>query len=120
MMHRSGLSTALVFLAGAALLGCTGADGQPGPQGLKGDKGDPGLKGDPGESNPSVSGVSPTSVFLARTIDVTISGNSTAWTDKVTIDFGDKIDVNKVVVASETALVANITVAKDAALGSTK
>jgi hypothetical protein len=87
------------------LAACTGAEGP------KGDKGDPGV------GTPSVSAVTPTSAFLARTLDVTISGSNSAWTDKATADFGADVKVEKVVVASPSALVATITVAATAALG---
>jgi hypothetical protein len=48
---------------------------------------------------------------------VTISGYATSWTDKTTIDFGAGITVANVHAASPTALVADITIAKTAALG---
>lgn len=100
-----------------AVLGATACTGDPGPAGQKGDPGAKGDKGDPGINNPSLSAVTPASAFLARTIDVTISGNGTSFTDKTTIDFGPKIKVNTLAVASPTALVANITVDGAASLG---
>jgi hypothetical protein len=66
---------------------------------------------------PSLSAAVPESAFLARTLDVTLSGANTAWSDQVKVDFGEKIAINTLTVASPTALVASITVASDAATG---
>ncbi len=99
----------LCWVLATTVLGCSGDPGVPGA------KGDPGDKG--GTGTPSLSAVVPTSVFLARTLDVTLSGSNLAWADGVKADFGEKILVNKLTVASPTALVANITVAPDAATG---
>jgi hypothetical protein len=98
------------------MLGCSG---DPGAAGAKGEAGEKGDKGDPagGTGTPSLSGVGPESAFLARTLDVTLSGSNTAWTGGVKADFGEKIVVNALTVASPTALVASITVAPDAATG---
>ncbi len=95
----------------ATALGCAGEPGAPGP------KGDPGGSGGGGPRTPSLSGAAPESAFLARTTDVTLSGESTAWSDQVKVDFGPKITVEGVIVASPTALVARIAVAGDAATG---
>ena len=103
----------LGWVLAATLLGCSGDPGAPGAKGDAGEKGDP----SGGTGAPSLSAVVPESAFLARTLDVTLSGNGTAWGEKVTADFGDKIVVNKLTVASATALVANVTVAPDAAPG---
>ncbi|APR78497.1 Hypothetical protein A7982_03844 [Minicystis rosea] len=89
-------------LASIALAACTGPQGE---------------KGEPGAGDPSVSAVTPTSAFLARTMDVTISGTGTSWTKGATVDFGPDITVDDLVVASPSALVATITVAPKAALG---
>jgi hypothetical protein len=48
---------------------------------------------------------------------VTISGYATSWTDKTTLDFGAGITVANIHAASPTALVADITIDKTAALG---
>jgi hypothetical protein len=112
MTRRLGLNSAL--LVAAVAVGCGGT----GPAGPAGTKGEPGAKGDQGDEGPaSVSAVTPTAAFLARTLDVTISGNGTTWSDKTKVDFGAKITVNKTTAASATALVANITVGPDAATG---
>jgi hypothetical protein len=107
-MRSLGLKFLSVLMFGAAVAACTGP------------KGDPGQKGDPGPEgpvDPSVSAVTPTAAFLARTLDVSISGNGTAWGDKTTVDFGPNITVNKVTAGSATGLVANISVQTNAALG---
>jgi hypothetical protein len=102
----------------ACAAGGLGCAGDPGPAGSKGDPGAKGDPGDPGTPGPaSVSAVTPVSAFLARTIDVTISGNGTSWSDKTTADFGPKIKVNSITAASATALVANISVEAGATLG---
>jgi hypothetical protein len=113
MARKLGLG--VTFLASAlALTGCTVANGPAGP---------PGEQGDPGESGsgkPSVSAVTPTEAFLSRTLDVTISGSGTAWSDATTVTFGDpKITVNTVTVASPSALVVNVTIPSDATIGAT-
>jgi hypothetical protein len=125
MIRRLGLSWAL--LAGATFLAaCGGADGAPGAKGDPGAMGDPGGMGDPGTpgapgapgtGTASVNAVTPGRAFLERTIDVAISGNGTAWSDKTTADFGAGVKVNKLSVASPTALLANITVDVSAAVG---
>jgi hypothetical protein len=48
---------------------------------------------------------------------VTVSGYATSWTDKTTLDFGAGITVANVHAASPTALVADLTIDKAAALG---
>ncbi len=116
MVLRREFTWAFMTAASAAMvMGCVGDAGPAGS------KGDPGAKGEPGDpataGAPTLSSVIPVSAFLARTIDVTISGNGTRWTDKTTADFGPKIKVNAIVVASPTALVANITVDAGATLG---
>lgn len=109
MARRLGLCWILV----TAVVSCTGEAGTPGPKGDPGDDGEPGA----GTSEPSLSAAVPTSAFLARTLDVTLSGARTAWSDQVKVSFGEKITVDKLTVASPTALVARITVAPDAATG---
>jgi hypothetical protein len=106
----------LCWVLAATVLGCSGDPGAPGAKGDAGEKGDKGDSGG-GTGMPSLSAVVPESVFLARTIDVTLSGSDIAWADSVKADFGEKIIVNKLTVASPTALVANITVSPDAATG---
>jgi len=106
----------LCWVLAATLLGCSGDPGTPGPKGDAGEKGDNGDSGG-GTGKPSLSAAVPESAFLARTFDVTLSGSGTAWADNVKADFGEKILVNKLTVASPTALVASITVSPDAATG---
>ncbi len=48
---------------------------------------------------------------------MTLSGAGTSWTDQVKVDFGPAIKVEKVTVASPTALVAHLVVAAEAAAG---
>lgn len=109
MARRLGLCWTLA----AAVVGCAGEDGARGAKGDPGDDAEPGR----GTSEPSLSAVVPTSAFLARTLDVTVSGANTAWTDQVKVSFGEKITVDKLTVASPTSLVARITVDPDAATG---
>lgn len=92
----------------ALFAGC-GGDPQTGPQGPQGV---PGPGGDP-----SISGVEPRSVFLERTVDVTLSGYSTTWTDAAEVDFGAGINVAKKIVASSTSIIATIEITDAAALG---
>lgn len=70
-----------------------------------------------GGLSPSVSAVIPESAFLARTRDITISGFDTNWTSKATVNFGIGVVINKMTVASATALVVNITIADNATTG---
>lgn len=97
------------LLAGATFL--AGCAGDPGA------KGDPGIKGDPGSGVASINAVTPGRAFLERSIDVAISGNGTAWSDKTTVDFGAGIKVDKLTLASPTALLASITIEVSAAVG---
>jgi len=116
--RTSLLGAALVILAGAAgcsgSVGATGAAGKAGESGEKGDKGD---TGDGGVTDPSVSAVSPTGAFLERTTMVSISGFGTSWTDAAKVDFGEGITVDGSITASPTAIVATISVAATAKLG---
>jgi hypothetical protein len=61
--------------------------------------------------------VVPGSAFLARSLDVAVSGEGTAWSDTTKVSFGPEITVEKLIVASPTALVARVAVAADAATG---
>lgn len=91
----------------AAGCGSDGAQGPPGPEGPSG-----------ADLTQSISAVVPNQAFLARTLDVSISGWGTVWADGgVTVDFGDGITVNELAVASRTALVANISVDPTAETG---
>jgi hypothetical protein len=103
------LSLSLVAVA------CTGSTGPSGPTGPKGSQGPPGSSG--GGGTASISAVIPDHAFVERTIDVTLSGYATSWTDTTTIDFGPGITVSKVHAASPTSLVAEIAIDKTAAVG---
>jgi hypothetical protein len=89
---------------------CT-ACGTPGPVGPQGPA------GPAGTGTPSINEVTPLKVFLGRKAEVTISGNGTAWTAATTVSFGADITVDKLVVASPTALIASLTIAQTAAVG---
>jgi hypothetical protein len=66
----------------------------------------------------SISAVIPNRAFLARTLDVSISGWGTVWAEGgPDVDFGPGITVNEVIAASRTALVANITIDATAETG---
>lgn len=96
--------------------GPAGAAGMNGTDGTNGEAGPPGPAGS-ASVTPSVSGVIPPQMFLARTVDVTVSGYGTNWSSATTLDFGANITVNKITVASPTALVANVTSTAAAATG---
>ncbi len=112
---------ALTALA-ASVVACDGADGAVGPVGkvgAPGDQGDRGEKGEVSEPMPgdiSVSGVTPSTVYLERAVDVVISGFGTEFTAP-TVDFGAGITVDSTTVASGTGILATITVSDAAALG---
>jgi len=65
----------------------------------------------------SVSGVFPSSAFLGRKLRVEVSGDATDWKNGTTVSFGPGVTVDKVTVASPTALFAEVTIAADAAPG---
>lgn len=67
-------------------------------------------------TDPTVSGVFPSSAFMGRQMRVEISGDATEWTAP-TVSFGDGVTVGAVTVASPTALFVDVTVAPDAAPG---
>ena len=106
---------AIVLFVGMAVAACTGSAGPAGQTGPKGSPGAPGMSG--GGGTASVSAVIPDHAFVARTLEVTISGYATNWTDSTTIDFGSGITVSKVHAASPTALVAQIAIDKTATVG---
>lgn len=97
--------TALLFVATPLLLTTLAAcssDDEPAP---------------PATVEASVSAVLPGRAFLSRKLDVTISGSATKWDEATTVDFGEGITVDDLVVASPTALVARITVEPTATTG---
>lgn len=68
------------------------------------------------DPTPSASGVFPAEGFIGRSVRVEVSGEETKWADGATVSFGDGVTVNNVVVASESAIFADLTIADDAAL----
>jgi hypothetical protein len=98
------------MVLGTVVAACSGSDGAPGKDGANGRDGI-------GGAGASVSGVIPGHAYLARTLDVTLSGFGTTWDKTTKVDFGQGIAVNKVQVASPTALIATISIDKAAAAG---
>ena len=98
----------LLAIAVIALVGCTGDAGPEGPEGPQGPN---------GTGTPSLSAISPNHAFAARTVDVVISGDDTAFDAATTIDFGAGITVDKLTVVSVTQLAARITIDETAAMG---
>ncbi len=118
---RSLMSTLGAALASVVLMAC-GDDGSPGVPGKDGAPGNPGKDGTttPG-GDLSVNGITPGRVFLARSATLTISGFGTKWTKEKppVVDFGDTaIKVDKIDVASPTALIVSITAGPAAKAGS--
>jgi hypothetical protein len=110
LFSKLGFFGAVVLSAAMMACGSDGAQGPAGPQGA------PGEKGTDGTSDPSVSAIVPNAAFLARKVEVTISGYGTKWANP-TVDFGAGIKVDKIAVASPTALLVTISVDKTAAAG---
>jgi hypothetical protein len=100
-------------MASSLLAGC-GSDGERGAPGERGEQGPP---GGGGTATPSVSAVLPSRVFLAREVEVTVSGYATNWTENSTLDFGPGVRVKSVTAASPTSLVATLEIAADAPVG---
>ena len=107
----------VVGCLGAVAMACGGSAGPTGPAGQTGATGPAGSAASSGGGTASISGIEPSAAFLARKSHVTISGYATSWTDKTTINFGAGITATNVHAASPTALVADITIDKTAALG---
>lgn len=118
-MRRSKLNLLLCALMGAAALtGCGSDPGPAGPAGPAGQQGQPGEPGTPGDLDvPSVSAILPNTVYLERTLEVTIMGNATSWTDAATVDFGPGVKVEGILVPSPTSIIAAITIDGAADLG---
>ncbi len=95
-----------------AMAGALGACGGPSSH----DAADSGTV-DAAPGTPSVSGIVPSRVFLARTTQVTLSGFATHWSDATRVDFGPGITVEQLVAASPTALVAQVTTTKSTPVG---
>lgn len=118
-------------LAAAGGVGCgdgdPGAAGEAGPAGDAGPPGEaPGPEGPPGPPGPSIEvdprpalvACVPGALYLGHTATVTVSGDDTSWADgAVELDLGDDVWVDQLVVASRTALVADVEVSIDAAPG---
>lgn len=113
----SALAVSALLTVGCGGDGTTGPQGPAGPPGTSGDKGD---KGDPGEStgntDPQVSLITPGTIYLQRTIDVTIAGDNTKWDDSVDVDFGPDIQVEGLFV-TPASIIATITIDEAAELG---
>jgi hypothetical protein len=60
--------------------------------------------------------VFPAEGFAGRHVRVEVSGEETQWVDGATVSFGDGITVSNVVVASESAIFADLDIAPTAAL----
>jgi Quinohemoprotein amine dehydrogenase, alpha subunit domain III len=119
-MKKAGLMAVLcVLTTGGALpmLGCMGEQGTQGAPGAQGEQGPAGVDGKPGSLDPSISAVVPGKAFLLRSLDITISGSGTDWSQSASVDFGPNVKVEKVTVASPSAIVASVTVNEDAAVG---
>lgn len=117
------VGTAPLGALGLALLSCLGAAGCEGKQGAPGPAGSsqPGPQGDPGPpggtvGDPSISGITPSTVYVGREVDVTLSGFATQWADGVALDFGPGITATPIAVSSPTALLVHLVIAPDAPL----
>ena len=109
-----GLVASLTACGSSGSQGAQGEPGEAGAPGAPGEAGAPGAGFD-GAIPQSISSVTPDRAFLARTMDVTISGYGTNWSSTTKVDFADAgIKVNKITVASPTGLVVNITTDKTA------
>lgn len=106
-MRRSFAACALPAIA-VAFMACGGPSGH--------DAADAGSV-EAAPASPSVSGIVPSQVFLARSAQVTISGYATHWTSATKVDFGPGIAVEDLVAASPTALVARVTTTKSTPIG---
>jgi hypothetical protein len=115
MKLSSKLGVLGCVVLGGAVVACSGSDGAQGPAGKDGVTGPAGSAGPGGD--PSVSGITPGRAFLARKVDVTVSGYNTEWSTSTTLDFGAAIKVDSITVASPTALVASLTIDKAATPG---
>lgn len=108
------LARLLCISIATVLVACSGSDGKDGAQGPEGPAG-PGADGGAGVA--SISAVVPATAFLGGSATVTISGNATDWSDQAQPDFGAGVTVKSVAIASPTAIVADIDVDFDAAVG---
>ncbi len=103
-----------------AVSGCVGTEGKQGPQGFSGPtgpRGEPGAPGEGFEAMPAIASVTPGFVVPGQTLDVAITGAYTTWTNGALVAFGEGITVNTTSSPSPVALLVNITVAPNAAVG---
>lgn len=112
---RRPLPLAVALVLALAFPGCSGEAGPTGPQGPAGPTGPQGPAGSDGTA--SVSGVSPLTLFVDHGSRVTVSGSATGWSDGATLDFGPGIEVVSTLVASPSAIVAEVVADTSAALG---
>lgn len=108
---------AVLLSAAVAACGSVGPAGPAGPSGPMGTMGAPGTNGTDFQTVPSISLVTPNKVVVGRSAEVAISGFGTKWTAAARVAFGAGITVSNVRVASPTALLADIAVSADAAIG---
>lgn len=109
----------LGMVCGALLLAaCGGEDGATGATGPAGPAGPAGTGDGGGASVESINGITPARAFPSRTIRMTISGDNTNWTTAPAVTFDDAaITVSSVTVASPTALVLDVEIGANAAIG---
>jgi hypothetical protein len=66
---------------------------------------------------PSLGTVSPSTVFLARSTQITIEGAFTSWTSGASVDLGAGVTVGSATLASSQSLVVDVTVSPTASPG---
>jgi len=104
----------------AGVSGCGANAGPEGPRGFTGEKGAVGKQGEPGEgfmASPAIASVFPTVVVPGQTLEISITGAYTEWTNGAIVSFGEGITVSKIVSPSKVALIATVTLAKTALPG---
>lgn len=97
-MKRSLVCMALVG-ALASVTGC-------------GDDGSTPMGGDP-----TLLAAIPADGYTGRSVDVVLVGEDTGWADGATVDFGEGVTVDSTEVIGTGAILASVTIAKDAAIG---
>lgn len=119
-MPRLGSSPFAPTLLGVMLaVGC-GDDGSTGTTDDSSGTGDTDTPtsgaSEPGENDPAINLISPTTVYLDRVVEVSISGNATHWDESTTVDFGAGI-TTEILAASPGLLLVRLTIAEGAELG---